>query len=187
MTKIYFTSDLHFGHANVIGFCDRPFSSVDAMNEGLIANWNGRVNPNDIIYILGDVFFCDANKAIKILNRLNGKKRIVFGNHDKKLRNNAQLLSMFDAVLPDLYMEYIDGIMVHMCHFPLLSWNKAYHGSFMLHGHVHSKNKHDGLYRRYDVGVDANNYTPVSWDNIRKELESINPNEQSEDRKSRAT
>jgi len=185
MARKFFTSDLHFGHENVIKYCNRPYSSAREMDEELIYNWNNTVQPSDIIYILGDVFFCDATQANTILNRLNGVKRLVYGNHDKTIRNQVPLQKHFD-ILPDLYQENIDGILVFMCHYPMLSWNKAFHGSYMLHGHVHSQQPTDGQYRRYDVGVDANGYTPVRWEQIKKTLDGIpagEPNKIRSDRK----
>ena len=78
---IYFTADTHFGHYNVIRFCDRPFASAEEMDEAMIQNWNDRVTGNDTVYILGDMFFRSTN-AEEILKRLKGKKRLIVGNHD---------------------------------------------------------------------------------------------------------
>ena len=78
---IYFTADTHFGHYNVIRFCDRPFASAEEMDEAMIQNWNDRVTGNDTVYILGDMFFRSTN-AEGILKRLKGKKRLIVGNHD---------------------------------------------------------------------------------------------------------
>ena len=186
MIKKFFTSDLHWGHERVIGYCNRPYTSTREMDEELIYNWNKTVQPADIIYILGDVFFCNHEEAKTILNRLNGTKRLVYGNHDKVIRNQVPLQKYFE-LLPDLYQENIDGTLVFMCHYPMLSWNKAFHGSYMLHGHVHSSQPTDGQYRRYDVGVDANNYTPVRWEQIKKTLEGIPAGEPDRTRADRKT
>lgn len=145
------------------------------MDEALINNWNAKIQQRDHIYILGDVFFCPVDKALRIMNRLNGYKLLVLGNHDKIIRNQVQLQEKFNRILPDLYQETIDKIPVIMCHYPLLSWNRAFHGSFMLHGHCHNRIPHNGKYRRYDVGVDANNYAPIEWSEIKRQLESIDP------------
>ena len=173
MANKFFTSDLHFGHERVIGYCNRPFQSARQMDEALIYNWNLAVKPEDIVYVLGDVFFCNQEEAKTILNRLNGKKRLVYGNHDKVIRNQKPIQYLFEEILPELYTEHIDGIMVHMCHYPMHSWNKAFHGAYMLHGHVHSPQPTDGKVRRYDVGVDANYYAPVRWETIKKTLDGI--------------
>lgn len=177
MNSIFFTSDLHFGHANIIRYCNRPFSSIEEMNEQLIQNWNSTVQPNDTIYILGDVFFCPVDEAVEILTRLNGIKKLVLGNHDKIIRNQTILKTFFSAILPDLHEDKIDGINVVMCHYPLLTWNRAHHGSFMLHGHCHNNIPFDGKSRRMDVGVDAQGYMPVSWSQIKDQLLTVNSND----------
>ncbi len=179
---IFAFSDPHFGHANIIKYCNRPFSSVEEMNEQLIANWNGTVGRNDIVYCLGDMFFCEVEKARAIMHRLNGAKRIVLGNHDKIIRREPTLQALFDRILPDLYEESINGVRTVMCHYPLLTWNKANHGAVMLHGHQHNKVAiNDPNRRRYDVGVDANGYMPVKFQNIVAQLEKIQPTRGRED------
>ena len=81
--NIWFTADHHFGHANIIRFCDRPFADVDAMNESLIANWNAVVTPKDTVYHLGDLFLTNREAAQTIRSRLNGSICLIRGNHDK--------------------------------------------------------------------------------------------------------
>jgi calcineurin-like phosphoesterase family protein len=164
----FFTSDLHFFHKNVIKYCNRPYASVEEMNEGLISNWNADVKKHDIVYIIGDVFFCGTAAAEKILQRLNGEKRLIYGNHDKMIRKSKLLQSYF-TILPDLYSENIDGIQVYMCHFPFMTWDKN-NGSFMLHGHSHGQIPFDPTVRRLDVGVDCFNMAPVEWKVIKEKL-----------------
>ena len=175
-TKIYFTSDLHFGHENIIRYCGRPFSSATEMDEALISAWNQRVQPDDVVYVLGDLFFCPLRKALHILWRLNGSKRLVYGNHDKLIRREQSLQDLFDRILPDLHEESVDGIRVVMCHYPLLTWNDEWRGAFMLHGHTHGRIALDSPCRRLDVGVDAHGYAPISWSQVRRLLEKVNPN-----------
>jgi calcineurin-like phosphoesterase family protein len=172
---IFFTSDLHYHHKNVIRFCNRPYSSVEEMNKALIDNHNKVVGHDDTTYFLGDLFFCQMGEAISIMSRLNGKKRLILGNHDKVIRNNKLLQNQFEIIYQDLYQETIDGIHVVMCHYPLLSWNKASHGAFMLYGHAHNNIPFDPLYRRLDIGVDAQNYAPISWEEIKRKLEKVTP------------
>jgi calcineurin-like phosphoesterase family protein len=174
--NIYFTSDHHFGHANIIRYCQRPFATAEEMNEQLIANWNGTVGPNDIVYVLGDMFFCDVQKARSIMRRLHGMKRLVYGNHDKIIRNQTGLRELFDRILPDLYEESINWQRMVMCHYPMLTWNKAHHGSINVHGHQHNKVAITATdRRRYDVGVDANDYRPVKFQDIVRQLQKIEP------------
>src|SRR5271154_3529851 len=87
MMSIYFTSDLHFGHANIIKYCKRPYNSIGHMDESLIANWNKRVNDNDQIYCLGDFGIGSEEEMQTIFDRLPGTKFLVAGNHDKVTRN----------------------------------------------------------------------------------------------------
>ena len=164
---------MHFGHENVIRYCNRPYSSAEEMDETLITNYNSVVGNNDKVWFLGDVFFCGAARAKEILSRLRGRKHLILGNHDKMIRNQKPIQDMFEKVYPDLHQEHIDGILTVMCHYPLLSWNKAFYGSFMLHGHSHNSIPFDNQFRRLDVGVDANNYFPISWEDIKKKMNSV--------------
>jgi|SRR5579859_2838051 len=180
--NVLFSSDMHYSHQNIIKYCDRPFSTVEEMNEQLIANWNGVVSRNDVVYCLGDMFFCDLSKARSIMHRLNGTKRLVLGNHDKIIRREPTLQALFDKILPDLHEETINGVRFIMCHYPLLTWNKAHYGSINLHGHQHNKQAITAIdRRRYDVGVDANGYMPVKLENIVAQLEKIQPSRGRED------
>ena len=86
---LYFTADLHLGHANIIRHCGRPFASVEDMDRCLIDNWNRRVRPEDTVYILGDLMFACKDPAA-YLTQLAGQKHLIVGNHDsvwmKRLR-----------------------------------------------------------------------------------------------------
>lgn len=170
MTKIFFTADMHFGHANVIKYCKRPYSSVEEMDQALIANWNSTVSPVDTVFVLGDVFFCNKTRALEILPQLNGVKCLVHGNHDRVIRKNAPIQTHFKHIYPDLHSQIIDGTFVVMCHYPLLTWDRRSHGSFMLHGHCHNTIPFDPTQKRLDVGVDAQGMRPVSWDEIKNKL-----------------
>ena len=169
----FYTSDLHFGHANIIKYCNRPFENADDMNEALVKNWNDKISYEDEVFILGDVFFTSLKVATELMIRLNGKKYLILGNHDKLIRKNHTLYSMFNRVYPDLYSENYDGIFTVMCHFPLLSWERQNYGSFMLHGHTHGGIKFDNKTRRLDVGVDTNNMMPYEWSEIKRKLGNI--------------
>lgn len=164
---IYLTSDLHLGHRAILGMQSRPFEDVDEMNKVLINNLNSYVNKNDTLYILGDLCFrISVDEANAIINKLNGKKILIKGNHDKNYDK-----SLF-VEIADFLEIHIDGISISLMHYPMLSWPKSHHGSVHLHGHMHNEaiyneeNRDAGILR-YDVGVDANNYLPVSWQQIR--------------------
>lgn len=168
---IFFSADTHYGHANVINFCNRPFNDVSEMREALIRNWNNRVTYKDSVYFLGDFsFYKDDKDAENVLNRLNGQKFLVLGNHDTHLKNGS--LSKFSWVKN--YYELRDGNEKFVLfHFPIKTWNKGHHGSYHLHGHEHGS-KNDCLIRRYDVGVDVidHNYSQVSLEEIKERLKN---------------
>lgn len=166
---VFFTADTHFGHDNIIRFCDRPFQDVDSMNESLIANWNRRVTNADTVYVVGDMFFRCAN-AEEILLRLKGKKRLLVGNHDSGWMKKVPLEKYFVSV--DHYLETTDGLhTMTLCHYPLLSWNHQ-RKSYMIHGHIHNDRSADFwplLAVRSNVlnaGCDVNGYSPVSFDEL---------------------
>lgn len=154
MSKIFFTSDPHYGHANILKFCPntRKYASVEEMNRALIARWQEQVTEEDTVYILGDVFFTKLDEALSIMQQLPGHKHLILGNHDKVLRNNPELLACFESV-----SEYktitIDKIHVVLFHFPVAEWDKMHYGSYHLHGHTHGNYVHAG--RALDVGVDG--------------------------------
>lgn len=168
---IWFTSDLHLGHRAVISMCARPFGTVEEMNEALIHNFNSCVKKNDTVYILGDIAHrtpvADVNQMI---SRLNGKKILCKGNHDKKYDE-----ALFEKIC-DFAEISVNGVNVSLMHYPLMSWPKSGHGALHLHGHIHSRGDYNLQQKsesilRYDVGIDANNYYPVSAPQIKEFFE----------------
>lgn len=163
---IYFTSDLHFFHQNILRHCDRPFASADEMNQVLIENWNRRVQPRDEVYILGDVTMKGADRAMEMLGQLCGRKYLIRGNHDYFVDQKEFSPYIFEWV-KDYHELKQQNCLFVLCHYPFLSWHKMQHGAFNLHGHMHNKpeynekNKEEGICR-YDVGVDANGFALVS-------------------------
>lgn len=160
--ETWFTSDNHFGHANIIKYCNRPFKSVAEMDEAMIANWNETVAPNDIVYHLGDFIF-EKNESTRgqwILGRLNGKKRLIAGNHDRSKTRN---LHGWDYVSD--YEEITMGAQkIILAHFPFKTWNKVHHGAINLHGHSHGKMA--GCQLQHDVGVDVWDFRPVNLETL---------------------
>ena len=158
---IYFTSDLHFWHRNIIEYCKRPFASVEEMNEGLIDRWNNRVRSTDTIYVLGDVSFGDADQTDQVLLRLNGFKHLIIGNHDRHGRHSRKTPYPWEnhfLTIADYKRVKVEGHKFVLCHFPFASWERGY---VNLHGHTHGM--HPSYYRQHDVGVDSNNYEPITW------------------------
>ena len=95
---IFFTSDLHFGHRNIIRLCNRPFSSIEEMDNLLIQNWNHKVNRNDTVYILGDLMFRNEKPPEEYLRQLKGKKHLLVGNHDRQWIKACDLSQFFESV-----------------------------------------------------------------------------------------
>ncbi len=134
---VYFIADTHFGHSNVIRFCNRPFTSVEEMDRILMDNWNSRVRGNDTVYVLGDMFYrCDPGKAEDILQQLKGRKRLIVGNHDHSWMFGIDASRYFEEI--SLMMEGTDGQHSFVvCHYPLLSWRRQ-KKMYMIYGHIHN-------------------------------------------------
>ena len=165
---IYFTSDLHLGHAGIIPACLRPFATVEEMNETLIRNYNAVVGKEDTVYILGDLSYkLSIDEIPKLLVRLNGKKILIRGNHDKRSCDN-----LYECAT-DFERISVEGMDITLMHYPLLTWPNRRRGAVHLHGHIHANveynetNRDLGI-RRFDVGIDANNFFPVSAKQIRE-------------------
>lgn len=173
---VFFTSDTHFGHENVIKYSNRPFNNKDEMDRAMIENWNSRVGPNDLVYHLGDVFFHKEDRALSIIKQLNGQKFLVYGNHDKTIKRSEALKSQFVQTC-DYHEISIEGQDIVLCHYPMLTWNKSSHGSWHLHGHCHHNLKYPFKMKILDVGVDGPeyNYSPLSFNDVSKRLKSIEP------------
>lgn len=171
---IYFTSDNHFYHKNIIKYENRPFADVDNMNQQMIKNWNQTVNPNDSVYILGDFAFTSGYNANHLLAQLNGKKHLIKGNHDSFLKDNEFDRTKFEWI-KDYYCLKHDGMKFILFHFPIAVWDCKHHGSIHLYGHIHS-NKSDNhpltydLGKAYNVGVDVNDFKPISIVDIMNKL-----------------
>ena len=166
---IFFTADTHFGHANVIRMCERPYQDIEEMNRDFIARWNAKVSGTDSVYIIGDMFFrCDDPEAI--LRQLRGKKHLLLGNHDSSWIGLVDLNKYFVSV--DTLIEAgIDQTGLTLCHYPLLTW-KHQKRSYMIHGHIHRKTDSDFWPllcvrdRVLNAGVDINHYEPVTLEEL---------------------
>lgn len=135
MPKKFYIADWHYGHTNVIAFDNRPFLSIEQMNETLIRRWNGVVESGDIVYVLGDMFWCSASVAIPVLQKLNGQKILIKGNHDRC--NDTRFLKKFVKV--NEYLEVEDGgRKVVLCHYPIPCFKNHFYGWYHLYGHVHN-------------------------------------------------
>ena len=170
--NLFFTSDSHFYHKNIIKFCNRPFETIEEMNETLVENWNKVVGPSDIVYHLGDFCFAGSVEFHSILGQLNGRIHLIIGNHDEKnLRQGYEKL--FESINYQAKL-FIEGYNVYLNHYPYLCYPGYKPYTIQLFGHIHSSPyKFDGMDAKvakqnlqpsqYDVGVDWNNFTPISW------------------------
>lgn len=134
-SKRFYISDWHYGHASIISFDNRPFTSLAEMNEALINRWNIVVSPGDIVYVLGDMFWCNSSEAIPVLDKLNGQKFLIRGNHDRC--NDGRFLKKFVKVTEYLEIED-DGRKVVLCHYPIPCFKNHFYGWYHLYGHVHT-------------------------------------------------
>lgn len=166
----YFIADTHFGHENIIRMCERPFDNVEQMNQKIIENWNSKIKGNDHVHILGDMFFRCAEPET-ILRVLKGKKHLIVGNHDGWAKRQ-ELQKYFESI--DNYLEFSDGQnYLVLSHYPMLSYHRASRkNTYMLHGHIHADTDSDffpllaNRERILNAGVDLNNYTPVTLEEL---------------------
>ena len=178
--KTFFTSDTHFGHSNIIKYCARPFSNTEEMDKVLIENWNKKVPKDGIVYHLGDFAWGTINYWERIREQLNGEIILIFGNHDEHLLYNERMRKLFKEVTPQKKV-WFDKICIYMNHYPFLCFGGSYKGlnaTWQLFGHVHSNPRSkEGLDHKrlvncfptqYDVGVDNNDFTPISFDEVSK-------------------
>lgn len=188
--NIFFTSDLHFKHENILIYSSRPFETIGHMDCIFISNWNTVVNENDIVFILGDFIRGAKSEWKQILGLLNGKKYLILGNHDREKDIPTELfevvsdilkVSIKDSNTDDKYHTFI------LSHRPLLTWEgRETRNVKHLFGHLHTISK-NGIpvshnnqeadldiisqikpTQMYDVGVDNNDYYPVSFEKIQK-------------------
>ena len=177
----YFIADLHFGHNNIIKLCNRPFSSVDEMDEAFVSAWNAKVKKKaDTVYIVGDLVWEKAD-PLKYIRRLNGHKVLITGNHDKKWLTKNDYSEYFDQIVPYLEIKS-NNVDITLCHYPMLEWkNSRKLGSkklgYLIHGHIHNRYCDDYktlfmMPHALNAGVDINGFAPVSFEELIKNNES---------------
>lgn len=195
----WFTSDTHFWHKAIIGYCNRPIEgriiepcegrdeyNVLKMNGWLIKRWNEKVKPEDEVWHLGDFAFCGSERFKEIVSQLHGRLNWVLGNHDYGLARKDWVKSKFESIQHYKFLranityeddegetkQYPQPIV--LCHFPILSWDGMAHGSWHLHGHCHGSidRTWNSTGLRMDVGVDAegNNWSPVSLEEVQTRM-----------------
>jgi calcineurin-like phosphoesterase family protein len=179
--NIFFISDLHIGHKNVIKFDGRPFQDVDEMHVEMIKKWNSVVSDDDVVYFLGDLSFTRDELTKWFIYSLKGKIHFIMGNHDKyksiskfgrweNIHEYGTEINVKDEDTKEArgsqgYQRII------MSHYPILSWNKAHYGAWHLHGHCHGSlmKSYPDYYKRkvIDVGCNCIDYTPLSYEEVK--------------------
>jgi calcineurin-like phosphoesterase family protein len=179
--KLFFTSDTHFYHNNIIKYCNRPFTSVRDMNKVLVDNWNAIVPVDAHIFHLGDVSLTANPKELNdLLHSLNGTKHLVIGNHEKDALSKSYIKEHWTTIndIAEIYVKdeeitYGEQHLV-MCHYPFYSgsWNGGHRGSWNLYGHVHGGLSNKGIIKTHpaqlDVGVDSHGFKPVSYQKVKE-------------------
>ena len=178
MPNYFFTSDTHFGHANIIRYTNRPWlrpgdltasgewvsrqiagERVAAMDKEIIEKWNSVVRPGDYVYHLGD--FCFGNFE-SYFRRLNGIITFIEGNHDRDARTNSRRFHSYHKLLE----TEVHGQKIVLCHYALRVWNKSHYGAWHLYGHSHGSLPDDPNSLSFDVGVDCHNYYPLTFEQV---------------------
>jgi calcineurin-like phosphoesterase family protein len=162
----FFTADTHFNHPEIIRHCGRPFLSIQEMNETIIKNWNLKVGPKDLVYHLGDFCFGNRKDHLNYLSRLNGRVILILGNHDSvgdpKNYGFSEKHKMLEVKIEKQHIT--------LCHYAMRVWAKSHYDAWMLYGHSHNCLPPEG--KTWDVGVDANDFTPLSFEEIKKIMEA---------------
>lgn len=179
--RTFFTADTHFSHANILKFSARPFESIDAHDEALIANWNRVVSPGDHVYFLGDFALCAPHRAREIVTRLAGRKHWILGNHDQPALVNA-IRPHFDWVQDLAKIRVADSDAANgwrhimLCHYALRVWPLSHYGSWHLYGHSHGNLPEEPGSLSFDVGVDCHHYTPLEYAAVKQIMRFKNSN-----------
>lgn len=182
IANVYFSSDWHAHHRKIQQFCPKTRIqdvSVDEMTERLVEQHNKHVKPGDLFFHLGDFSFGSAEQTRNILNRMNGVKKFIAGNHDTVFKKNKDLKELVSS-----YRDYefvrIRDYKIALFHYPIESWQEEHHGSLHLHGHVHgntSYGRSSMIKNRLDVGIDnrpTGDMAPWSFDEILETVKKQN-------------
>ena len=176
--QVWFTSDLHFFHKNILKFLKRPAETLDEMNWKIIHEWNNNVKPHDHVYSLGDLTFGNFEKTKNIIQQLNGMIHLIHGNHC-----NDKLMARLDKELPNVidhrtsYHEInVENQKIIMCHYPIISFNHMHRGAIHIHGHCHNSLRFKGKMfpgKMLDVGIDSTwenfeKFRPINFDELMK-------------------
>ena len=164
---IWLIGDTHFGHKNIIDYCDRPFKNISEMNEALIQNWNKVVNRTDEVFMMGDFALCGKDELIAYGKRLKGRKRLILGNHDDASINTYreagfEYVYNYPIIVEDYYI---------FSHRPIFVKNNDLYCNIF--AHVHGNPEYaDYSHRSFCTSVERINYTPISFDEVKEKMKS---------------
>lgn len=180
----WLTSDLHLGHANIIGYCGRPFADVEEMDRELVRRWRERVATDDVVWVLGDFALGSIAAGLALVQSLPGEKHLVAGNHDRCWPGNGRRhrpwvdryrAAGFVEIVTNTEIDLGEGVVLPACHFPyegdshgedrFLEWRPVDDGRPLLHGHVHELWRVKD--RQVNVGVDVWDFAPVDAATLR--------------------
>lgn len=189
--KVWFTSDTHYGHGNVIQHCGRPYTNSIEMDDWLVRNWNNHVKVDDIVFHLGDVSFMNPASLPDFLKKLNGKIYLALGNHDKAIRQNSHAVNDRFVMVSDVLRVRIQDAdarggwqQLFLSHYAHRVWDKRHYGAWHCYGHSHGSLPDAGDFSM-DVGFDAiaknflnssapEAYRPINYTEIKKLMLSRN-------------
>ncbi|MGE5550034.1 MAG: metallophosphoesterase [Bacteroidota bacterium] len=183
MSAIWFTSDTHFSHANIIKYCKRPFASVEEMDAALVDGWNDTVGPDDTVYHLGDFTLGDIKRFVKWVSRLNGQIKVLPGSHDHGwladfMPEIPSLSGHPVEILPPLvsleFPELGGGEhpqVIVLCHYAMRAWDRSHYGAWHLYGHSHGTLPGYGL--SFEVSVDCCGFRPISLASVADRMKEL--------------
>jgi calcineurin-like phosphoesterase family protein len=177
--NVFFTSDCHFFHGNILKYDNRPFRNVDEMNQVIVDNWNDKVSKDSDVFYLGDLSWNGSDaKTKELVDELNGNIHYIMGNHDKF--RDIKALNRFETINDYVELSIIDKDAnrgrqdIMMFHYAIMSWDKAHHGAWHLHGHEHGHLMKQAAYDWYykhkviDMGCNMHDYTPLSYAEVKE-------------------
>ena len=177
---IWFTSDWHLDHVNIMKYCNRPFEKIEDMNQTIFSNFFDIIHRGDTVYFLGDLSFGQRHLSyfFLMLRDRGITVHFIIGNHDKdliKFTKEKNFFATFSTTIQHLIFLLnieIENQSVTLCHYPMLTFNKSHYGAWQLYGHHHNNTYYKNIPpeimgKKMNIGVDVNNFKPVSWNQVK--------------------
>lgn len=163
VNNVFFSADTHFGHANILKYCNRPFDNVEEMDKTILTNFNNQIQEDDVLFLLGD--FCWRNYK-EYRARINCKNIFfIYGNHDKRMRRERAFNELWIEAY-DLLGITVENQDIVLCHYAMRRWDKSHRSAWQLYGHSHGDLPDDPKLLSFDCGVDCFNFCPVSFSEV---------------------